>query len=77
MAHVFQAIVTGIEQIASVIGAFFVELGHLIEEIIEALSILFQFGHIIDTHNILKAELLKRINGDPWQPQLPWPRRPW
>ena len=57
------------------IGAFFVELGHLIEEIIEALSVLFQFGHIIDTHNILKAELLKRINGD-GTASLPGPRRP-
>ena len=57
-------IITGIEQAVNAIGAFFVELGHLIEEIIEALSVLFQFGHIIDTHNILKAELLNRINGD-------------
>ena len=63
VAHVFQAIITGIEQIASAIGAFFIELGQLIEEIIEALSVLFQFGHIIDTHTILKTELLKRING--------------
>ena len=43
---------------ANAIGGFFIELGHLIEEIIEALSVLFQFGHIIDTHNMLKAELL-------------------
>ena len=63
VAHVFQAIITGIEQIASAIGSFFIELGKLIEEVIEALSVLFQFGHIIDTHNILKAELLNRING--------------
>jgi hypothetical protein len=69
--HVFQAIVTGIEQIASIIAAFLIELGHLIEEIIEALSILFQFGHIIDTHNILKAELLNRINGVPGNAAYP------
>ena len=61
----FQTIIAGIEQVADAIGCFFIELGQLIEEIIEALSVLFQFGHIIDTHNILKAELLKRINGDP------------
>ena len=65
VAHVFTTIITGIEQVAlNAIGAFFVELGHLIEEVIEALSVLFQFGHIIDTHNILKAELLNRINGN-------------
>jgi len=65
VAHVFQAIITGIEQIASAIGSFFIQLGKLIEEVIEALSVLFQFGHIIDTHNILKSELLNRINGIP------------
>ena len=64
VAYVFNTIIAGIEQAVNAIGAFFVELGHLIEEVIEALSVLFQFGHIIDTHNILKAELLKRINGD-------------
>jgi hypothetical protein len=64
IAYVFNTIIAGIEQVANAIGAFFIELGHLIEEVIEALSVLFQFGHIIDTHNILKAELLKRINGD-------------
>ena len=64
VAYVFNAIIAGIEQAVNAIGAFFIELGHLIEELIEALSVLFQFGHIINTHNILKAELLKRINGD-------------
>jgi hypothetical protein len=63
VVHVFQAIVAGIEQVANTIAAFFIELGHLIEEIIEALSVLFQFGHIIDTHNLLKNELLNRIRG--------------
>ena len=64
VVYVFNTIVAGIEQVADAIGAFFIELGHLIEEVIEALSVLFQFGHVIDTHNILKGELLKRINGD-------------
>ena len=45
------------------IGAFFIQLGHLIEEIIEALSVLFQFGHIIDTQHLLLAELTNRIQG--------------
>ena len=63
VAHVFNVIITGIEQVANAIGAFFIELGHLIEELIEALSVLFQFGHIIDTHNLIKTELLNRING--------------
>ncbi|MBV9542884.1 MAG: hypothetical protein JOY61_00720, partial [Chloroflexi bacterium] len=63
VAHVFRAIIAGIEEAVQAIGAFFVELGKLIEQMIEALSVLFQFGHIIDTHNILKNELLNRING--------------
>jgi hypothetical protein len=64
VVHVFQAIIAGIEQVASAIGSFFIELGHLIEEVIEALSVLFQFGHIIDTFNLLEGHLLLRINGD-------------
>jgi hypothetical protein len=62
--HVFRTIIADIAEVANAIGSFFIQLGRLIEEIIEALSVLFQFGHIIDTHNILKAEFLKRINGD-------------
>src|SRR5262249_10890596 len=61
--HVFRTIIADLAEVANAIGSFFIQLGRLIEEIIEALSVLFQFGHIIDTHNILKAELLKRING--------------
>src|SRR5262249_24689730 len=61
---VFRTIIADIAEVANAIGSFFMQLGRLIEEIIEALSVLFQFGHIIDTHNIIKAELLKRINGD-------------
>ena len=62
---IFTTIINGIEEAVNAIGALLrFELGHLIEEVIEALSVLFQFSHIIDTHNILKAELLKRINGD-------------
>jgi hypothetical protein len=62
--NVFRTIIADIAEVANAIGSFFMQLGRLIEEIIEALSVLFQFGHIIDTHNILKTELLKRINGD-------------
>ncbi|MBV9172420.1 MAG: PQQ-like beta-propeller repeat protein [Chloroflexi bacterium] len=71
IAHVFRMIISGIEEVANAIGAFFIQLGRLIEEIIEALSVLFQFGHIIDTHNILKTELLNRINGVPGNASYP------
>ena len=74
VAHVFRTIIAGIEEVAKAIGSFFMQLGRLIEEVIEALSMLFQFGHIIDTHNILKAELLKRING--MAHRLPGPGHP-
>ena len=53
------------------IGAFFIQLGHLIEEIIEALSVLFQFGHIIDTQHLLLAELTNRIQGVAGNPAYP------
>jgi len=65
IAHVFRAIITGIEDVASAIGTFFIQLGKLIEEVIEALSVLFHFEEIIKTHNILKAEILKLVNGVP------------
>ena len=49
--NVFRTIIADIAEVANAIGSFFMQLGRLIEEIIEALSVLFQFGHIIDTHN--------------------------
>jgi hypothetical protein len=64
LEHVFRTIIADLAEVANAIGSFFMQLGRLIEEIVEALSVLFQFGHIIDTHNILKAELLKRVNGN-------------
>ncbi len=65
IAHVFRAIIKGIEDVASAIGTFFIQLGKLIEEVIEALSVLFHFEEIIKTHNILKAEILKLVTGVP------------
>src|SRR4051794_36806174 len=36
-ASVFRAIITTIDDVASAVGTFFVELGHLIEQVIQAL----------------------------------------
>ncbi|MBV9170103.1 MAG: hypothetical protein JOZ81_08475, partial [Chloroflexi bacterium] len=64
-AHVFKAIINGIDEAVSAIGAFFIELGHLIEEVIEALSVLFHFEEIIKTQTILKNELQRRMDQVP------------
>ncbi|MBV9600128.1 MAG: hypothetical protein JOZ87_25170, partial [Chloroflexi bacterium] len=71
VAHVFRTVVDTIEQVAQIIGSFFIELGKKIAAIVEALSILFQFDHVIDTQNLLKAELLRRINGVSGDPRYP------
>ncbi|MBV9579402.1 MAG: hypothetical protein JO057_12510, partial [Chloroflexi bacterium] len=56
VAHVFRSIIAGVEEAVAAIGTFFVELGHLIEEVIEALSVLFHFEEIIKTQQILLKE---------------------
>ena len=71
VAYVFTTIINGIEEAVNAIGAFFVELGHLIEEVIEALSVLFQFSHIIDTQKLLLNEFTQRIQGVPGNPNYP------
>ena len=68
---VFTTIINGIEEAVNAIGAFFVELGHLIEEVIEALSVLFQFSHIIDAQKLLLNEFTQRIQGVSGNPGYP------
>jgi hypothetical protein len=63
VAHVFRAVIADLESAVSAMGALFVELGHLIEEVIQALSVLFHFEEILETHTIMKSELLKITNG--------------
>jgi hypothetical protein len=54
--YVFKAIIKVVEDVANAIGSFFMQLAKLIEDVIEALSVLFHFGEIIWTHNWLKAQ---------------------
>jgi hypothetical protein len=71
IAHVFQQIIHIIEEVAAFIGSIFKELLKLIEDVIEALSVLFHFGEILWTHTYLKQELLDRVNGVAGNSQYP------
>jgi outer membrane protein assembly factor BamB len=70
VAYFFKHPLQALEDIVSAIGAFFQKLAKLIENVVEALSILFHFDEIVKTHTILRDELLKRINGDPANPAV-------
>ncbi|MBV9170579.1 MAG: PQQ-binding-like beta-propeller repeat protein [Chloroflexi bacterium] len=63
VAHVFNQILHTLEDVVSAVGSFFKQLAIDIANAIEALSVFFNFDEIIKTHNILKQELLDRING--------------
>jgi hypothetical protein len=54
--RVFKAVIKVVEDVANAIGSFFMQLAKLIEEVIEALSVLFHFGEIIWTHSWLKTQ---------------------
>jgi hypothetical protein len=71
IAYVFQQIIHVIEEVASFIGSIFKELLKLIEDVIEALSVLFHFGEILWTHKFVRDELLNRVNGISGNPAYP------
>jgi len=60
---VFRAVIKVIDDVANAIGSFFVQLLKAIEDVIEALSVLFHFGEIIWTHNWLKQQF-NTLQGD-------------
>jgi hypothetical protein len=60
--QVFKAVVRVLDDIASAIGALFSMLLKYVEDVIAVMSVIFQFGQIIQTHTALKTELLSRIN---------------
>jgi hypothetical protein len=53
----FKAIIKVIEDVCNAIGSFFVQLAKLIEEMIEALSVLFHFGEIMNTHRWMRDQI--------------------
>jgi PQQ-like domain len=52
-----------LEDVVSAVGSFFLQLGKLIKNVVEAIGILFHFDEIIKTHNFLRIELLNRVSG--------------
>jgi hypothetical protein len=62
--RVFKAVIKVVEDVANAIGSFFMQLAKLIEDIIEALSVLFHFGEIIWTHNWLKSQFQTLFSTD-------------
>jgi hypothetical protein len=57
----FKAIIKVVEDVCNAIGSFFLQLAKLIEDLIEALSILFHFGEIMWTHRWLAAQVNQRV----------------
>ena len=53
-----------LEDVISAVAAFFKKLGKAIENVIQALSILFHLNEIKKTHKLLCDKLLPRVNGD-------------
>jgi hypothetical protein len=62
IAHVFKAIIKTLKDVAAAIGTFFIKLGKIIANIIEALSILFHFDEIKKTHILLRNEINNRLD---------------
>jgi outer membrane protein assembly factor BamB len=78
VTHVLRHLIRDVDDLAAMVGAFFVALGKALENIIELLSLLLHFEEVVKTHNILKTALLTKINNLPnditnyGQPALSW-----
>jgi hypothetical protein len=59
--QVFHCKIQFLEDIAAAIGSFFNMLEKVLSDVLEALSILFQFGEIIKTQKMLKAFLVDQL----------------
>jgi hypothetical protein len=64
VVYFFKHPLQAIEDVVASIGTFFTKLAKLVKNVIEAISVLFHFDEIVKTHNVLRDELLNRINGD-------------
>ena len=54
---VFKAIIKVLEDVFPFLGSFFKMLEKLIDDVVEALSVLFHFGEIIKTHNYIREQV--------------------
>jgi hypothetical protein len=68
MVYFFKHPLQAIEDVISAVATFFRKLGKAMDKVIQALSILFHLDEIMKTHQLLRDELLKRVNGDPSDP---------
>lgn len=59
---VFKAAVNAVEDVVNAIGAFFLEFGKIIDDVIEALSLLFHFGEIMKTHRWIRTQITNNLN---------------
>ena len=57
LLKVFKAIIKVLEDVFPFLGSFFKMLEKVIDDVAEALSVLFNFGEIIKTHDLLKTQL--------------------
>ena len=62
-------VVKELEDAVKTIGSLFIQLGKLIIHTIEALSLLFNFGEILKTHQLIQDLVEKFIQGDKTDPQ--------
>jgi outer membrane protein assembly factor BamB len=54
ITYAVKQIIRGIDDVAAAIGSFFVKLGKLIKNVIEAISIIFHFDRILDTQRVIE-----------------------
>jgi hypothetical protein len=55
LPRVVKAVVTSIEEVAALVGAFFVQLGKDLVKVLEALSLFFAFDKILITHKFIRG----------------------
>lgn len=68
VSYFFKHPLQSLEDVVSAVATFFQKIGKLIKNVVEALSIVFNLGEIYKTHMLVRAELLRRVNGDPADP---------
>lgn len=68
VSYFFKHPLQSLEDVVSAVATFFQKIGKLIKNVVEALSIVFNLGEIYKTHVLVRAELLRRVNGDPADP---------
>ncbi len=65
---VFHFIVKVVEDAVNTVGSLLIQLGKELINTIEALSLIFHFGEILKTHQLIMGQVNKLIKGDPADP---------